>query len=149
MIAGKWNPKIKPPMNTQSATLDVTVDGGAITGTLTDANGTVEITDGKMTDKATFKALMKTLFGVMSFDFTLEVNGDEVSGKAKIMMGTMPVTGTQAQVTTYFLSQKRSCVNRSSAFGVKTGLFKSAHPVLHDSLYLNQSGLPTNLSLVS
>lgn len=96
MMTGKWNLKIKSPMNTQNATLDVTVDGDTITGTLTDANGTVEITDGKMTDKAAFKAPLKTPFGVMSFDFTLEVSGDEISGKAKMKMGSMPVTGTRA-----------------------------------------------------
>lgn len=96
MFTGKWNLKIKTPMNTQTPTIDVQVDGETLTGTLTDGNGTVELTDGRMTDKACFKAPLKTPFGVMVFDFALEVNGDELSGKAKMKMGSMTVTGVRA-----------------------------------------------------
>ncbi|MBQ2782850.1 MAG: hypothetical protein IJE94_06645 [Oscillospiraceae bacterium] len=95
-MTGKWNLKIKTPMNTQTPVIDVVVEGDVLTGTLTDSNGTVAITDGKVGDKVTFKAPLKTPFGVMDFDFTLEVNGDELSGKAKIKMGTMAVTGVRA-----------------------------------------------------
>lgn len=42
------------------------------------------------------KTPMKTPFGVMVFDFALDVNGDELSGKAKMKMGSMTVTGARA-----------------------------------------------------
>lgn len=96
MITGKWNLKIKTPMNTQTPSIDVTVEGDVLTGTLTDGNGTVELTDGRMADKAYFKAPLKTPFGVMVFDFALEVDGDTLSGKAKMKMGSMTVTGVRA-----------------------------------------------------
>lgn len=95
-MTGKWNLKIKTPMNTQTPTIDVTVDGETLSGTLTDDNGTVALSEGRMADKAYFKAPLKTPFGVMVFDFALEVNGDELGGKAKMKMGSMTVTGVRA-----------------------------------------------------
>lgn len=37
----------------------------------------------------------------MVFDFALDVNGDELSGKAKMKMGSMTVTGARARAQAY------------------------------------------------
>lgn len=47
------------------------------------------------------KTPMQTPFGVMVFDFALDVNGDELSGKAKMKMGSMTVTGVRARAQVY------------------------------------------------
>lgn len=97
MVAGKWNVAIKSPMGELKGEFDFNVDGEVLTGTLTDANGANAITDGKVNgEEFTFKTKLKTPMGGISFTFSGTVDGDNVSGKAKMMMGSMEFKGTRA-----------------------------------------------------
>lgn len=97
MVAGKWNIEITAPIGKLGGTLDLAVDGGVLSGTLTDPNGTYEITDTKLDgNEFVFKCKLKTPMGAMAFTFTGAADGDAISGKAKMMMGAMDFTGTRA-----------------------------------------------------
>lgn len=97
MITGKWNIEITAPIGKLGGTLDLTADGSVLTGTLTDPNGTYDITDASANgEEFTFKCKLKTPMGGMAFTFTGKVDGDAMNGKAKMMMGSMEFTGTRA-----------------------------------------------------
>ena len=97
MVTGKWNAGLKSPMGLINATLELAEDGNVLTGCLIDPNGSTEITDGSVNgNEISFKAKLKTPMGAMSVNFTGTVNGDVMTGKAKMMMGAMDFTATRA-----------------------------------------------------
>ena len=97
MVTGKWNIEIVAPIGKLGGTLDLTADGNVLTGTLTDPNGTYDITDASVNgNEFSFKCKLKTPMGAMAFTFTGAVDGDSIGGKAKMMMGSMDFTGARA-----------------------------------------------------
>ena len=97
MLAGKWNLNILNPHGEIKAVLDLEENGGALTGALIDDTTTTEITDGKVNgNEFTYKVKLATPFGKMVFTFTGTVDGDNMKGRAKMLMGVMDFVGSRA-----------------------------------------------------
>lgn len=94
MITGKYEISLKAPIGVLTATVDVTEENGAYSVVQTDANGPADGENVKVDgDTVTYVAQIKSPMGKMKLNMTLNINGDEVTGSAKMMMGTMDVTG--------------------------------------------------------
>lgn len=98
MVTGKWNVVIKSPIGAIDACMDFTQDGEALSGSV-EANGnTAPISKGKVNgEEFAFNVSLKTPIGPMGFRVTGKVDGDTVSGTAKMPMGSNAFSGTRAQ----------------------------------------------------
>jgi hypothetical protein len=73
--AGTWKGTLETPNGAQENTFVLKVDGDKLTGSITSAMGTIDISDGKVDgDKVSFA--INTDFGVISYSGT--VQGDEM-----------------------------------------------------------------------
>ena len=97
MVAGKWNVALKTPMAALEVVFDLAEENGVLTGNLCDSNGASPISNGTVNgDEFSFDVNMKTPIGAMDITVTGAVDGDAISGKAKMKMGSMNFTGTRA-----------------------------------------------------
>jgi hypothetical protein len=96
MVQGKWNITIKTPMGDKSGVLELHVNGKTLTGSLSDAEHHVAISDGRIEgNQLSWKAkITKPLR--LSFKFTAIVEHDRISGDARHMLGAATFTGTRA-----------------------------------------------------
>ena len=94
---GTWNTTMNTPMGAQQGTLELKTDGGALTGTLSGAQGTIELKDGVADgDSLSWKADITTPMA-MTLEFTATVDGDSISGNVKLgAFGTASFSGTRA-----------------------------------------------------
>jgi hypothetical protein len=96
MVQGKWNITIKTPMGDKSGVLDLKIDGTTLTGSLSDAEYHVAISDGRIDgNKLSWKAKITKPMR-LSFKFTAVVERDRISGDARHLLGTAPFSGTRA-----------------------------------------------------
>lgn len=97
MLTGKWNLNILNPHGEIKAVLDLEEDGNVLTGVLTDDKAATEITDGKVNgNEFSYKVKLGTPFGKMVFTFNGTVDGDNMKGRAKMLMGVMDFVGSRA-----------------------------------------------------
>ena len=95
MVQGKWNITINTPMGERSGVLELLVTGQTLTGTLSDAEHHVAISDGKIDgNKLTWQAKITKPMR-LSFKFTAIVDEDRISGAARHMLGTATFSGTR------------------------------------------------------
>ena len=95
MVQGRWNITIKTPMGDKSGVLELRVDGNSVTGSLSDGEHHVAITDGKIEgNKLSWQAKIAKPMR-LSFKFTAVVEHDRISGAARHMLGTATFTGTR------------------------------------------------------
>ncbi len=96
-IAGKWKITIKTMMGDQNADLDLTVNGAALTGTMSGQGGTAAIADGAVTgDDFSWKASI-TQPMALDLEFSGTVAGDRMSGQVKAgVFGYSPFEGGRA-----------------------------------------------------
>ena len=96
MIQGKWNITIKTPMGDRSGVLELKVDGKTLTGSLSDAEHHVLISDGSVVgNQLKWKAKISKPIS-MSFKFTATVDQDRISGDARALLGSATFSGTRA-----------------------------------------------------
>ena len=96
MVQGKWNITINTPMGEKSGVLELHVSGKTLTGSLSDADHHVAITDGRIEgDKLSWRAKITKPMR-LSFKFTAIVDEDRISGAARHMLGTATFSGTRA-----------------------------------------------------
>jgi hypothetical protein len=96
MIQGKWNITIKTPMGDRSGVLELKVDGKILTGSLSDAEHHVLISDGSVEgNKLKWKAKITKPMN-LSFKFTATVEHDRISGDARHMLGSATFSVTRA-----------------------------------------------------
>jgi hypothetical protein len=96
MVQGKWNITINTPMGVRSGVLDLSVSGQTLTGTLSDAEHRVAISDGRVEgNKLSWKAKVTKPMR-LSFKFTAIVEQDRISGEARHMLGAAAFSGTRA-----------------------------------------------------
>jgi hypothetical protein len=95
-ISGTWKLTIDTPMGKQDSLVELTENGGALTGTASSDDESVEIFDGSAEgDSATWKVKITKPLS-LTVTMTATVNGDEMSGKAKAgMFPAAPFTGTR------------------------------------------------------
>jgi hypothetical protein len=92
---GKWKVTINTPMGDRSGVLELRVDGIAVTGSLSDGEHHVAITDGKLDGNALTWQAKITKPMRLSFKFTATVEGDRITGSARHMLGTATFAGTR------------------------------------------------------
>jgi hypothetical protein len=96
MVQGKWNITIKTPMGDKSGVLDFSVSGNTLSGSLSDAEHHVVISDGRIEgNKLSWKAKITKPMR-LSFKFTATVEQDRISGDARHILGTATFSGTRA-----------------------------------------------------
>lgn len=96
MVQGKWNITIKTPMGDKSGVLDLTVSGKTLTGSLSDAEHHVAISDGRVEgNKLSWKAKITKPMR-LSFKFSAIVEQDRISGDARHLLGSATFSGTRA-----------------------------------------------------
>jgi hypothetical protein len=96
MVQGKWNVTITTPMGERSGVLELHVQGKAVTGSLSDGEHLVAITDGKVEGSKLQWRAQITKPMRLSFKFTAVVEGDRINGTARHLLGTASFSGTRA-----------------------------------------------------
>jgi hypothetical protein len=95
VVQGKWNITIKTPMGDKSGVLDLTVSGKTLTGSLSDAEHHVAISDGRVEgNKLSWKAKITKPMR-LSFKFSAIVEQDRISGDARHLLGSATFSGTR------------------------------------------------------
>jgi hypothetical protein len=95
MVQGKWQITINTPMGEKSGVLELQVSGKTLTGSLSDADHHVAISNGKIEgNKLSWQAkITKPMH--LNFKFTATVDEDRISGAARHMLGTATFRGTR------------------------------------------------------
>ncbi len=99
MVQGRWNITIKTPMGDKSGVLELNVDGGTVTGSLSDAEYFAAISDGWVDGNQLGWSAKLTKPMRMSVKFTATVEADRISGVAKHLLGKAAFTGTRVQAS--------------------------------------------------
>ncbi|MCU1691560.1 MAG: hypothetical protein JWM64_651 [Frankiales bacterium] len=96
-VDGTWKIDLKTPMGKEAGTLDLRTDGSSLTGTMSNSQGSLEISDGSSDgDTATFQAKVTTPMR-MTMTWVAKVDGDAISGTVKLgMMGKASFKGSRA-----------------------------------------------------
>jgi hypothetical protein len=95
VVQGKWNITIKTPMGDKSGVLDLNVSGETLTGSLSDAEHHVAISDGRVEgNKLSWKAKITKPMR-LSFKFSAIVEHDRISGDARHLLGSATFSGTR------------------------------------------------------
>ena len=95
MVQGKWKITINTPMGERSGVLELLVSGKTLTGSLSDGDHHVDISDGKVEgNKLSWQAKITKPMR-LSFKFTAIVDEDRISGAARHMLGTASFSGTR------------------------------------------------------
>ena len=94
---GTWTIAIETPMGTRNTTLVLNTEGTVLKGTQSEGSATTEIAEGTVRgNQLSWKVSISDPMP-MDLDFSAEVDGDKISGKAATMMfGSFPFTGTRA-----------------------------------------------------
>ncbi len=96
-VDGKWTLKIKTPMGEQSGMLDLTADGGKLTGQMSGNMGTVPIENGSADGDAVKWSAKVTSPMPITLEFDGKVSGDALNGNVKLgAFGTSTFTGARA-----------------------------------------------------
>jgi hypothetical protein len=95
MVQGKWQVTIKTPMGDKSGVLDLVVEGNTLTGSLSDGEHHVAISDGKLQGNELSWSAMITKPMRLNIKFTAIVAENRISGAARHMLGTAPFSGTR------------------------------------------------------
>jgi hypothetical protein len=96
-VDGTWNIAIETPMGTRNSTLVLKAEGGKLTGTQSEGSAATEIAEGTVSGNQLSWKVSITNPMPMDLDFSAEVDGDKITGKAATaMFGSFPFTGSRA-----------------------------------------------------
>jgi aerobic carbon-monoxide dehydrogenase large subunit len=88
---------MKTPMGNQEAKLQLEAAAGVLSGRMSGPQGEEDISDGVVNGNALSWNVKLTKPMKMTLKFTVDVNGDNMTGKVKLgIMGSGEVTGTRA-----------------------------------------------------
>ncbi len=96
MVQGKWNITLKTPMGEKSGVLELNAAGTKLTGSLSDGEHYVAITDGKLSGNRLSWSAQIAKPMKMNIKFTATVDADRISGDAKHLLGKATFIGTRA-----------------------------------------------------
>ena len=96
-LDGTWETVTNTPMGQQKATVTLQTDGDSLSGTMTGAQGTLDIKDGSVDgNTGTWKASITSPMP-MTLEFSATADGDAISGNVKLgAFGSATFTGTRA-----------------------------------------------------
>ena len=83
-VDGVWDTVTNTPMGQQKGTATLKTDGDKLTGTLSGAQGTVELQDGKVDGNNVSWKLDISQPMPLTLEFSAAVEGDEISGSVKL-----------------------------------------------------------------
>jgi hypothetical protein len=93
---GKWNVTIKTPIGVRSGVLDLNVDGGKLTGSLSDGEHRASISEGRIDgNRLSWSAKIDKPMR-LTFKFSAVVDADRISGSARNLLGSATFTGVRA-----------------------------------------------------
>jgi hypothetical protein len=95
MVQGKWKITINTPMGERSGVLELLVNGATLSGSLSDGDHHVAISDGKIEGNQLSWQAKITKPMRLSFKFSAIVEQDRISGAARHMLGTATFSGTR------------------------------------------------------
>ena len=94
---GSWSITINSPMGAQQATLTLSTEGGALSGTMAGAQGTQEFSGGTVDGDNLAWTVDMTQPMPMKLEITATVAGDEISGNVKLgAFGEASFSGSRA-----------------------------------------------------
>lgn len=94
---GNWNVTVKTPMGEQEIVLTLKTDGGQLSGTAKAMGGELPLENGKVNGNAVSYAVKLTKPMPVTLNIEAEINGDEMSGKAKAgPFGSFALEGKRA-----------------------------------------------------
>jgi hypothetical protein len=95
-VDGKWEIVINSPLGAQKAALDITTNGGSLTGTQTAQQGSGPLENGKVDGNSVSWSAKITNPLPLTLDFSGTVDGDKLSGSVKAgSFGSFPFTGSR------------------------------------------------------
>lgn len=92
---GKWNVTIDTPVGQKTGVLELVTDGLAVSGSLYDADHRVEISDGTIAGNQLTWSVKITRPMRLSLKFTARIDGDQIEGVAKHLLGKATFRGTR------------------------------------------------------
>ena len=95
MVQGKWKITINTPIGVKSGVLELLVSGKTLTGSLSDADHYVALSDGKVEGNRLSWQAKITEPMRLSLKFTATVDEDRISGTARHMLGSATFSGTR------------------------------------------------------
>jgi hypothetical protein len=95
MVQGKWKITIDTPVGAKSGVLELLVSGTTLTGSLSDGDHHVAISDGKIEGNRLSWQAKITKPMRLSFKFIATVDEDRLSGAARHLLGTATFSGTR------------------------------------------------------
>ena len=96
-VAGTYECVLKSPMGDQKSTMVVNPDGDSWSGTNSGAQGSLDITDGKVDGNTITWSMKITVPMPMTLEGTASIDGDDLNGSVKAgAFGTFPLTGKRA-----------------------------------------------------
>jgi len=95
-INGDWKVTMNSPMGAQDATLSLAADGAALSGKIVSSQGTQEFAGGSVDGSSLAWKVKMTQPMPMELDLSATVEGDGISGNAKLgMFGNATFSGTR------------------------------------------------------
>ncbi|MBI3677784.1 MAG: hypothetical protein HY243_14340 [Proteobacteria bacterium] len=96
-VDGKYNITINSPMGAQKGTLELKANGGALAGTQSGQQGSMEIANGKVDGNAVSWSISITSPMPMVLEHSGTVDGNKISGSVKAgAFGSFPFSGERA-----------------------------------------------------
>jgi hypothetical protein len=93
---GRWKVTIKTPFGDRSGVLDLRVEGGTLTGSLSDGEHHAAISDGRIEgNRLSWSAKIEKPMR-LNLKFKAVVDADRISGSAKYMFSSASFEGTRA-----------------------------------------------------
>lgn len=94
---GTWNTTMNTPMGAQRATLELTTNGGALSGVMKSPMGSLEFNDGTVDGNDLAWTVEMAQPMPMTLEFAATVDGDTLKGEVKMgSFGTASIEGTRA-----------------------------------------------------
>ena len=94
---GPWNVTLNTPMGAQAGTLELATDGNVLTGTMSGPQGSMELENGTADGDNLSWTVNMTQPMPITIEATAEIDGDEISGEAKLgAFGTATFSGSRA-----------------------------------------------------
>ena len=94
---GTWNVTLNTPMGAQAGTLELATDGNTLTGTMSGPQGSMELENGTADGDSLSGTVNMTQPMPITIEATATVDGDEISGEAKLgAFGTATFSGSRA-----------------------------------------------------
>ena len=95
MVQGKWNIILKTPMGERRGVLELETSGTTLTGSMSDGEHLAVISDGRVAGNQLSWSAKITKPMRLSLKIKAHVEGDQISGSARHLLGSATFVGTR------------------------------------------------------